>query len=100
MVAWGLVPLLPALRDTLDYRCATSSSYPPTSRVPLDGLNPVGEISWFPIGIRCHYWAGEGVARVTNEIDWLATQVAIAGLLLVVVSPALFVWLYLKETRV
>lgn len=100
MVAWGLGPLLPSLRDTLEYTCTTSGSYPPTSPVPFEGPNPIGEISWFPIGIRCHYWAGEGVARVTNEIDWLATQVAVAGLVLVVVSPAVFLWLYLRETRV
>ena len=99
-VAWGLGPLLPALRDTLDYTCATSGSYPPVSPVPFEGPNPVGEISWFPIGIRCHYWAGEGLARVTNEIDWLATQVAAVGLALIVLSPAVCLWLYLRETRI
>lgn len=54
MVAWGLGPLLPAVRDTLEYTCAASSSYPPVSPVPAEGPNPVGEISWLPIGIRCH----------------------------------------------
>ena len=40
----------------------------------------LGEASWFPIGIRCRFWAGEGVPRVTNEIDWSSTYLAMIGL--------------------
>lgn len=99
LVLWGLGPLLPALRDSLAHRCAFSGAYLPVTPVPFEGPEPIGEISWFPIGIRCHFWAGEGVPRVSNHVDWLATHVATAGLVLIVVSPAICLWLYLRATR-
>jgi hypothetical protein len=100
MVLWGLAPLLPALKDDPSYLCSLTNTYSPISPVPFEGLvAPTGEVSWFPIGIRCHYWAGEGLAAVTNEIDWLATQVAADGLVLIIVSPAATLWLYMRETR-
>jgi len=100
MVAWALAALLPVLRNDPDYLCSLTDTYSPMSPVPFEGLvAPIGEISWFPIGVRCHYWAGDGLAAVTNEIDWSSTHIALIGLVLIIVSPAVLLWLYLQETK-
>ena len=100
MVAWALAPLLPLLRNDASYLCDVESEYRPASPVPLLALDQtIGEASWFPIGIRCQFWAGDGVPRVTNEIDWSSTYLAMAGLALIVVTTALALWLYLRETK-
>ncbi|MET1044336.1 MAG: hypothetical protein ABWX59_09490 [Microbacteriaceae bacterium] len=100
MVAWALVPLLPLLRNDASYLCDVESAYRPASPVPLLALDQtLGEASWFPIGIRCRFWAGEGVPRVTNEIDWSSTYLAMIGVGLVVITPAVALWLYLRETK-
>ena len=100
MVAWALVPLLPLLRNDPSYLCDVESEFRPASPVPLLALDQtIGEASWFLIGIRCQFWAGAGVPRVTNEIDWTSTYLAMIGLGLVVVAPVVALWLYLRETK-
>jgi hypothetical protein len=99
MVLWGLLPLLPLLRNDAAYLCDVETTNQPVSPIPYERLDTSGEISWFPIGLRCSFWAGEGVPRVINEIDWLSTHIATIGLALIIVSPAVFLWLYLRETR-
>ena len=100
MMAWALLPLLPLLRNDASYLCDVESEYRPASPVPLLALDQtIGEASWFPIGIRCQFWAGDGVPRVTNEIDWTSTHLAMIGLGLVVVAPVVALWLYLRETK-
>ena len=100
MVAWALAPLLPLLRNDASYLCDVESEYRPASPVPLLALDQtIGEASWFPIGIRCQFWAGDGVPRVTNEIDWSSTYLALVGLAVIVVTPALALWLYLRKTK-
>ena len=100
MTVGALAPLLPLLRNDPSYLCEVKSEYGPVSPVPLLGLDQViGEASWFPIGIRCQFWAGEGLARVSNEIDWSSTYLAMTGLALVVVTPAITLWFYLRDTK-
>jgi hypothetical protein len=100
MVLGAMVPLLPLLRNDASYLCEVDGQYQPVSPVPLLPLDQtIGEISWFPIGIRCQFWAGDGVPRVPNQIDWLATHVAVIGLGLMVVTPVVALWLYLRHTR-
>ena len=100
LVACAMVPLLPLLRNDASYLCDVESQYQPATPVPLLALDQtIGEVSWFPIGIRCQFWAGEGVPRVANEIDWSSTSLAIGGLALMVVTPALALWLYLRTTK-
>ncbi|WEO76462.1 hypothetical protein BJQ94_13960 [Cryobacterium sp. SO2] len=98
LVAWALAPFLPTLRNDLGYLCMTDLAYTPVSPVPLEGPNAVGQISWFPLGIRCLYWAGDRMPWVPNQIEWLSTYVAASGLILMVASPAVLLWRYLKET--
>ena len=100
MTVGALAPLLPLLRNDPSYLCEVNSEYGPVSPVPVLALDQtIGEVSWFPIGIRCQFWAGEGLARVPNEIDWSSTYLAMAGLALVVVTPAIALWIYLRETK-
>jgi hypothetical protein len=100
VVARALVPLMPLLRNDASYLCEVGSQYQPVSPVPLLALDQtIGEASWWPIGIRCQYWAGEGVPRVPNDVDWSSTYLALAGLALIVVTPAIALWLYLRKTK-
>jgi hypothetical protein len=99
MVLWVLSPLLPLLRNDAAYLCDVDTQYRPVSPIPYERLETSGEISWFPIGLRCSFWAGSGLPRVTNEIDWLSTQIAAVGFVLIIASPAVLLWLYLRETR-
>jgi hypothetical protein len=99
MLLWGLLPLLPLLRNDAAYLCDVGTEYQPISPIPFERPDTSGEISWFPIGLRCSFWAGEGLPRVTNHIDWLSTEIAAVGVALIVVSPGVLLWVYLKETR-
>ena len=80
-ILFALGHLLPALHGDLAYVCLTSTAYPPTSPVPPEGLNPIGRVSLFPLGIQCLYWAGDNVPRVSNYISWMPTLVFLGGLL-------------------
>lgn len=83
---FALGHLLPALHDELSYVCLTSTAYPPASPVPLEGANPIGRVSLFPLGIQCLYWAGKHAPRIASYISWMPTFVFLGGLLAVLAS--------------
>jgi hypothetical protein len=104
LVLWGVAALLILTRENASYACSNLANFPPPAGVPREAPYTLGEYTSFPIGLECSYAAeldltGPEATRVVRQTDWPNTLVACAGLVLMLVSPAVLLWAYLRDTR-
>jgi hypothetical protein len=73
------------VQDAPEYQCTERLDAPEGAVISESSDAVAGEISLWPLGVRCSYFAGENQPRiVVDDNSWAATMSAYGGLALVI----------------